>query len=235
MTAPTRGPRLHTGLIALRTAQQFIGRYHRHNKPPTGHNTSLGVWIAGTDQLVGVAVIGRPVSRHLDLPMRNGRWRFREVTRTCTDGTRNANSALYGACKRQWQAWGNVDHLTTTLLDNEPGISPRAAGWVPVYTRPPNKGWSRPGRERGDTHPTGVGHTVWTAVGGWRYETDDVCYETKPTCVACGHPIARAATGRPAHYCNPACRQRAYRRRRDTPTPDVPAPFTTPDGLWVAP
>ena len=117
MTAPTRGPRLHTGLIALRTAQEFIGRYHRHNKPPTGHNTSLGVWIAGTDQLVGVAVIGRPVSRHLDLPMQNGRWQFREVTRTCTDGTRNANSALYGACKRQWQAWGNVDHLTTTLED----------------------------------------------------------------------------------------------------------------------
>ncbi|GAT68885.1 tetR family transcriptional regulator [Planomonospora sphaerica] len=47
------------------------------------------------------------------------------------------------------------------------------------------------------------------------------------TCPGCGNPVPRAATGRPARYCSPACCQRAYRARAATrPAPvaaDTPA------------
>ena len=33
-------------------------------------------------------------------------------------------------------------------------------------------------------------------------------------CAACGRPLAHSKRGRPARHCSPACRQRAYRRRR---------------------
>ncbi|WP_280339026.1 TetR/AcrR family transcriptional regulator [Nocardia neocaledoniensis] len=40
------------------------------------------------------------------------------------------------------------------------------------------------------------------------------------TCPVCARPVYRSATGRPARYCSPACRQKAHRRRRPTPTAD---------------
>jgi AcrR family transcriptional regulator len=36
----------------------------------------------------------------------------------------------------------------------------------------------------------------------------------RPVCGSCGSPLTRAGSGRPARFCSPACRQRAYRRRR---------------------
>jgi AcrR family transcriptional regulator/predicted nucleic acid-binding Zn ribbon protein len=37
---------------------------------------------------------------------------------------------------------------------------------------------------------------------------------TERTCPVCGGPIAPTATGRPAKYCSPACRQKAFREKR---------------------
>ncbi|MGW0327690.1 TetR/AcrR family transcriptional regulator [Nocardia sp. NPDC003183] len=37
--------------------------------------------------------------------------------------------------------------------------------------------------------------------------------ETSAPCVVCGSPVRRPATGRPARYCSPACRQKAHRLR----------------------
>ncbi len=34
-----------------------------------------------------------------------------------------------------------------------------------------------------------------------------------PCCVLCGRELRRASTGRRRRYCDPACRQRAYRLR----------------------
>lgn len=50
--------------ITYKEACDFIKKYHRHHKPPQGHKFSIGLQI--DDRLVGVAVIGRPVSRILD-------------------------------------------------------------------------------------------------------------------------------------------------------------------------
>jgi AcrR family transcriptional regulator len=37
---------------------------------------------------------------------------------------------------------------------------------------------------------------------------------TKRACPVCGDPIPETATGRPAKYCSPACRQKAFRDKR---------------------
>ena len=106
--------------ISLADANAFVAEHHRHHKPVRGHKFSLGCEQDGT--LVGVAIVGRPVSRYLD----DGT--TLEVNRLCTTGERNACSFLYGAAARAAKALGYQKIITYTL-DTEPGVSLRAAGW----------------------------------------------------------------------------------------------------------
>lgn len=56
---------LRTVPVTFAQAQQFVAAWHRNHRPPRGHKFSIGV--ADTDDvLVGVAIVGRPVARHLD-------------------------------------------------------------------------------------------------------------------------------------------------------------------------
>ena len=107
--------------VTLKQANAFVAAHHRHHKPVTGHKFSIGCEQDG--QLVGVAIAGRPVSRHLD----NGL--TLEVTRLCTTGAQNACSMLYAAAARAARAIGYRKIITYTL-DNEQGASIRAAGWI---------------------------------------------------------------------------------------------------------
>lgn len=138
--------------ITFAEAAAFVDRHHRHHEPPVGHKFSVAV--GDGERVVGVAIVGRPVSRHLD----DG-WTL-EVTRCCTDGTKHAASMLYGAAVRAGRALGYRRIITYTLAE-EPGTSLKAAGWMPLYT---NKGgsWSSPSRPRVDTHPLGQ-KTLWEA------------------------------------------------------------------------
>ena len=106
--------------ITLREANAFVEQHHRHHRPVTGHKFSIACATDG--EIVGVAIVGRPVSRHLD----DG-WTL-EVTRLCTDGTKNACSMLYAATWRAARAMG-YRKLVTYTLDTESGVSLRAAGW----------------------------------------------------------------------------------------------------------
>jgi len=106
--------------ISLKEANAFVERYHRHHKPVTGHKFSIGC--SDGEKIVGVAIVGRPVSRYLD----NG-WVL-EVNRLCTDGTRNACSILYAAAWRAARAMG-YKKVITYILETEPGTSLKAAGW----------------------------------------------------------------------------------------------------------
>ena len=106
--------------ISLREANAFVERNHRHHKGVTGHKFSIGCTRDG--ELVGVAIMGRPVSRYLDDGL------TLEVTRLCTTGEKNACSMLYGAAARAARAMGYQKIITYTL-DTEPGTSLRAAGW----------------------------------------------------------------------------------------------------------
>lgn len=106
--------------VSLAEANAFVAEHHRHHRPVTGHKYS----IACTDgeRIVGVVIVGRPVSRHLD----DG-WTL-EVTRLCTDGTKNGCSMLYAAAWRAARAMG-YKRLVTYILKSETGISLKAAGW----------------------------------------------------------------------------------------------------------
>jgi hypothetical protein len=55
---------LRTVPVSFKQAGQFVAAWHRHHRPPRGHKFSIGV--AADDVLVGVAIVGRPVARHLD-------------------------------------------------------------------------------------------------------------------------------------------------------------------------
>ena len=98
----------------------FVEQNHRHHGPTVGHKFSIG--LSDGEKIVGVAIVGRPVSRHLD----DG-WTL-EVNRLCTDGTRNACSLLYAAAWRAARAMG-YKRVVTYILDTENGASLRAAGW----------------------------------------------------------------------------------------------------------
>ena len=49
--------------VALATANAFVNAHHRHHKATAGHKFSIGC--AKDGELVGVAIVGRPVSRYL--------------------------------------------------------------------------------------------------------------------------------------------------------------------------
>jgi hypothetical protein len=84
--------------IGLDEANAFVEQHHRHHRKVVGHLFSIGASVG--DQVVGVAIVGRPVSRFRDDGL------TAEVTRLCTDGTRNACSFLYGASARAAFALG---------------------------------------------------------------------------------------------------------------------------------
>lgn len=106
--------------MTLREANAYVEQYHRHHGPVVGHKFSIG--LSDGEKIVGVAIVGRPVARHLD----DG-WTL-EVNRLCTDGTHNACSMLYAAAWRAARAMG-YKRLVTYILDTENGASLRAAGW----------------------------------------------------------------------------------------------------------
>lgn len=135
--------------ITFRDACAFVAQHHRHNKPPQGHKFSIALRNSGA--LVGVAMAGRPVARHLDDGL------TLEVNRTCTDGTRNANSMLYGAVWRAARAMGYRRCITYTQA-GESGASLRAAGFVMVKRLNARKGWAESSvSRRNHNDPVGNG------------------------------------------------------------------------------
>lgn len=105
----------------LKTANEFVRKLHRHSRPVVGHRFAVGV-ADESGTLRGVAIVGRPVAPRLD----NGF--AAEITRLCTDGTRNACSMLYGAARRAARAMG-MEPIYTYTLPDEGGASLRAAGF----------------------------------------------------------------------------------------------------------
>ena len=50
--------------MTLREANAFVEQNHRHHGATVGHKFSIG--LSDGEKIVGVAIVGRPVSRHLD-------------------------------------------------------------------------------------------------------------------------------------------------------------------------
>ena len=130
--------------IGLDEANDFVAQYHRHHKPVVGHIFSIGAASAG--EIVGVVIVGRPVARMRDDGV------TAEITRLCTNGTKNACSFLYGAAARAAFALG-FKRIGTYILASEPGTSLTAAGWR-MIGEIRGRSWTTPSRPRVDKHPT---------------------------------------------------------------------------------
>jgi hypothetical protein len=129
--------------ISLREAGAYVDKHHRHH--PAAKGWKFGVSVEVDSEIAGVATAGRPVARLLD----DGR--TIEITRCCTDGTRNVASKLYGAVCRAATALGYERAITYTL-ESESGDSLRASGFAAVaVTR--GKSWNTPSRKRVDSAP----------------------------------------------------------------------------------
>lgn len=149
--------------ITFREACAWIEQYHRHNKPPRGMKFCLSVR-TGDGRVHGVASCGRPIARHDqdDVTV--------EINRTCTDGTPNANSMLYGACRRVAFAMG-YDRVITFTQGDESGASLRAAGFIRVRELKPRKNWAESSQRLrhvrdADYATGGVPRVRWEAVRG---------------------------------------------------------------------
>lgn len=220
MTAPQGAERLSIRPMKWKAACAYVEEHHRHHDPPQGHQFSLGVQTED-GRLVGVAIVGRPVSRHFD----NGL--TVEVTRVAADGTTNACSALYAAAWRTARSAGYRRAITYTQ-DGESGASLRAAGWRKVADLPARPGWDAPRRPRHTLGTENVARALWEItthnappLPELRDETRDetTAMRRSRRCPECKSPITAATTGRPPRYCSPACRQRAYRRRTTRTAP----------------
>ena len=109
--------------IDLAEVKRFVREHHRHNPKVTGWRIGVGL---SNGELRGVAILSRPVSRHVQ----QKEPRTVEIIRVCTLGDKNANSRLYGAACRAAAALGYLSAITYTRPD-ESGASLRASGFTP--------------------------------------------------------------------------------------------------------
>lgn len=71
--------------VTLREARAYVYRVHRHHRAPQGGLFAIGA--ASGSEMVGVVIVGRPVSRMLD-----DDWTV-EVTRLATEGGASLRAA----------------------------------------------------------------------------------------------------------------------------------------------
>ena len=129
--------------LSLKEANEFVTKYHRHNKKCQGHKFSLGAIFE--NKLVGVVIVGRPVSRKLDDKL------TLEINRNCVldNAPKGTCSFLYSKAIKVWQTMGGKKIITYTL-DYESGSSLKAVNFkketkVQVFKK--NTGWTtRPNR-----------------------------------------------------------------------------------------
>ena len=137
----------------LDEANAFIKEHHRHHQPIGFHVFSVAV--AAGDEVVGVLVANRPTARHYVDGF------TLEVSRSCTNGYRNANSMLYRAAIKAAWALGYT-RLITYTLEGESGASLRGAGMREVATRRASpKGWNRTSRPRVVREHDQYAKTLW--------------------------------------------------------------------------
>lgn len=131
--------------ITLKAANAFVTQYHRHHRASVGHKFSIG--LSDNDNLIGVAIMGRPVARGSD----NG---FTiEVARLCTNGAKNACSMLYQAAARSSKELG-YNKIQTYILQIESGTSLKASGWKMEAVTAGGQWKHTDGKERRTDQPT---------------------------------------------------------------------------------
>jgi hypothetical protein len=133
--------------ITLRAANDFVSQWHRHSGRTSRDGGRWAIGAVANDELVGVAIVGNPVSATL----MDGE--TAEVLRVCVrdKSPRGACSFLYGRCWRIWQQMGGR-RLISYTLQSESGASLRGAGWKIAGAVKPHRRWENKGREGRDIY-----------------------------------------------------------------------------------
>jgi hypothetical protein len=123
--------------IFQKEANGFITSHHRHHIGVVGSIFQIGCRVG--EELIGVAICGRPVGHKIDFT------KVIEVNRLCVvDGHPNACSKLYSTCARIAKEMGYHKIITYTL-ESESGISLKAAGWFIENSKAGGKQWNSSG------------------------------------------------------------------------------------------
>jgi hypothetical protein len=128
-SAPPSSARPRIVPLGLRTANDFVDKYHRHSARTSNDGGKFAIGLELDGRLVGVAIVGRPVSRELQGKLFVGPLTA-ELLRCCTspDAPKGAVSKLNARAKRIWQLMGGVRWITYTL-QREGGEAMRGAGY----------------------------------------------------------------------------------------------------------
>jgi hypothetical protein len=131
--------------LTLRQANDFVEKWHRHSNRTNNDGGKYAIGLEVGEQLVGVAIVGRPTARLLQEPG------AAEVTRLCTspDAPKGAESKLYARARRIWQLMGGIK-LHTYTLKRESGDSMRGAGMKGPAAEVAQQQWTRPSRPRAE-------------------------------------------------------------------------------------
>ena len=125
--------------MELREANEFVLKYHRHNKDVLIHKFSIGLLKDGV--LIGVGIVGRPVSRMLDV-----RGTI-EIRRVCIiEGNPNANSIMYSRIKKIAFLLGYTKLITYTLQSESQSSLKGIKARIVAKTKP--ESWNRKNRPR---------------------------------------------------------------------------------------
>lgn len=123
--------------IFQKAAFEFVRKYHSHHIAPVG--SIFKIAISNGEEIVGVAIVGRPVGHKLQDGF------TLEVTRNCTDGiTKNVCSKLYGTAARIAKEMGYYKVITYTL-ESEIATSLKASGWFLEVEGVGGKKWNSSG------------------------------------------------------------------------------------------
>lgn len=128
--------------LTLRQANDFVEQHHRHSSRTSNDGGKFAIGLLSGGQLVGVAIVGRPIARLLQDET------TAEVLRCCVspDAPKGSCSKLYARCAQIWRLMGGVRVVTYTL-QRESGASLRGAGWQ-VTADIHGEQWHRANRPR---------------------------------------------------------------------------------------
>jgi hypothetical protein len=143
--------------LILREANDFVEQWHRHSARTSNDGGKFAIGLEHGGQLVGVAIVGRPVARLLQVEG------AAELLRLCTSpaAPKGSGSKLYSRAKRIWQLMGGTI-LHTYTLKHEGGATLRGAGIHEAAAEVGGQQWTRPSRPRDEKAVYDEAKLRWT-------------------------------------------------------------------------
>lgn len=145
--------------LTLKVANNFVEKWHRHSARTNNDGGKYAIGLEHEGQLVGVAIVGRPTARLLQVEG------AAELTRLCVsdDAPKGSGSKLYSRAKRIWQLMGGTT-LHTYTLSKEGGASMRGAGMTVPAAKVQKQQWTRPSRARAERDIYEEPKVRWTEI-----------------------------------------------------------------------